>query len=240
MKALLWEIFGIVDILVEGGEIMHFQFLIEDQSSAVLIEIIMEKISSKNEGITFNCKFFKGIGGFTKKNTVKETKSGKLLNDLATYLRGFNKSLQNIPAVIIVVLDNDTRNTKAFLAELTRVAQQNMIYMDHVFCIAVEEVEAWLLGDEEAVVSAYPKARLQQLHSYVQDSICGTWEVLADVVYPGGVSKLKKDCPTYIEKGKCKSEWARKIGAYMDITHNNSPSFNYFIAEINKRLYKVG
>ena len=154
MKALLWEIFGIADILVEGGEIMHFQFLIEDQSSAVLIEIIMEKISSKNEGITFNCKFFKGIGGFTKKNTVKETKSGKLLNDLATYLRGFNKSLQNIPAVIIVVLDNDTRNTKAFLAELTRVAQQNMIYMDHVFCIAVEEVEAWLLGDEEAVVSA--------------------------------------------------------------------------------------
>ena len=130
MKALLWEIFGIVAISVKGGEIMHFQFLIEDQSSAVLIEIIMKKISSRNEGITFNCKSFKGIGGFTKKNTVKETKSGKLLNDLATYLRGFNKSLQNIPAVIIVVLDNDTRNTKDFLAELNRVAQQNMIYID--------------------------------------------------------------------------------------------------------------
>lgn len=215
---------------------MHFQFLIEDQSSAVLIEILMQRLSLTNEYVTFNCKSFKGIGGFTKKNTVKETKSGKLLNDLATFLRGFNKSLQNIPAVIIVVLDNDTRNTEAFLAELTQVANQNMIIVDHVFCIAVEEVEAWLLGDEAAILAAYPSAKLQQLHAYVQDSICGTWEVLADVVYPGGVSKLKKDCPTYIEKGKCKSEWARKIGVYMDMSHNISPSFNHFITEINKRL----
>ena len=215
---------------------MHFQFLIEDQSSAVLIEILMQRISSTNESITFNCKPFRGIGGFTKKNTVKETKSGKLLNDLATYLRGFNKSLQYIPAVIIVVLDNDTRNTKEFLAELKQVARQNKINLDHVFCIAVEEVEAWLLGDEAAVLAAYPSAKLQLLHTYVQDSICGTWEVLADVVYPGGVSKLKKDCPTYIEIGKYKSEWARNIGIHMDIAHNNSPSFNHFITEINKRL----
>ena len=215
---------------------MHFQFLIEDQSSAALIEILMQRISLINEDITYNCKPFKGLGGFTRKNTVKETKSGKLLNDLATYLRGFDKSLQCIPAAIIVVLDNDTRNTKEFLAELNRVAQQNMITVDHVFYIAVEEVEAWLLGDESAILAAYPFAKVQQLHTYVQDSICGTWEVLADVVYPGGVSKLKKECPTYVEIGKCKSEWAQKIGRHMDIANNNSPSFNHFITEITKRL----
>ena len=218
---------------------MHFQFLIEDQSGAALIEILMQRISLTNAAITYNCKPFKGLGGFTKKNTIKETKSGKLLNDLATYLRGFNKSLQCIPAVIIVVLDNDTHNTEEFLVELNRVAQLNMITVDHVFCIAVEEVEAWLLGDEVAVLAAYPSAKIQQLHTYVQDSICGTWEVLADVVYPGGVSKLKKECPTYIEIGKCKSEWAKKIGSHMDITHNNSPSFNHFITEITKRLSVV-
>lgn len=215
---------------------MHFQFLIEDQSGAALIEILMQRISLINEDITYNCKPFKGLGGFTKKNTVKETKSGKLLNDLTTYLRGFNKSLQYISSVIIVVLDNDTRNTEEFLVELNRVAQQNMITVDHVFCIAVEEVEAWLLGDEAAILAAYPLAKIQQLHTYVQDSICGTWEVLADVVYPGGVSKLKKECSTYIEIGKCKSEWAQKIGSHMDIEHNNSPSFNHFMAEITKRL----
>ena len=135
---------------------MHFQFLIEDQSGAALIEVLMQRISLINGDITYNCKPFKGLGGFTKKNTVKETKSGKLLNDLATYLRGFNKSLQYISAVIIVVLDNDTRNTEEFLAELNRVAQQNLITVDHVFCIAVEEVEAWLLGDETACPMALP------------------------------------------------------------------------------------
>lgn len=215
---------------------MHFQFLIEDQSSADLIEILMQKNFLPSGGVTFNCKSFKGIGGFTRKNTVKETKSGKLLNGLATYLRGFNKSLQYIPAVIIVVLDNDARNTEEFIAELNYVAEKNKINIDYVFCIAIEEVEAWLLGDKDAILTAYPLAKLQHLNTYVQDSICGTWEVLADVVYPGGVSKLKKECPTYIEIGKYKSEWARKIGVHMDIGHNNSPSFNNFIREISKRM----
>ena len=94
---------------------MHFQYLIEDQSSALLIHEIMFKLMEKYTDITYDCKAFKGIGGFTKKNTVKETKTGKLLNDLATYLRGFNKSLSGIPAVIVVVLDNDDNNTEELM-----------------------------------------------------------------------------------------------------------------------------
>ena len=139
---------------------MHFQFLIEDQSSAELLEILMHKISKENPCVTYNCKAFKGIGGFTKRNTVKETKSGKLLNDLATYLRGFNRSLQHIDAVLMIVLDNDDRDTDVF----------------------------------------------------------------------------RRECPTYIEIGKHKSEWARRIGQNMMISENKSPSFQYFIHEIYKRL----
>lgn len=95
-------------------------------------------------------------------------------------------------AVIVVVMDNDDRDTEAFAAELNQVAVQNMITTDHVFCIAVEEMEAWLLGDESAILAAYPNAKLMYLRSYKQDSICGTWEVLADVVYPGGLAGMKK------------------------------------------------
>lgn len=50
---------------------MHFQFLIEDQSSAVLIRLIMEKIRAIYPEITYDDKAYKGLGGFTKKNTVK-------------------------------------------------------------------------------------------------------------------------------------------------------------------------
>lgn len=183
------------------------------------MEILMKKIVLSNPNITYDCKSFKGIGGFTKKNTLKETKSGKLLNDLATYLRGFNKSLQHIRAAIIVVLDNDDRDIDAFRSELESVA-----------------VEAWLLGDEKALLAAYPLARMQVLKAYAQDSICGTWEVLADAVYPGGIIRFKRDCPTYIEVGKYKSERAQKIGKHMDLSFNKSPSFNYFMTEIEKRL----
>lgn len=215
---------------------MYFQFLVEDMSGGQLIQKLMDKVVAQHPDVTYDCKSFKGIGGFTKKNTVKETKTGKLLNDLATYLRGFNRSLQNMPAAIVVVMDNDDRDTAAFAAELDRVAVQNRITIDHVFCIAVEEMEAWLLGDERAILAAYPNARLSHLHAYEQDSICGTWEVLADVVYPGGRAKMKKACQAYGEIGKIKCEWAANIGSHMDLANNVSPSFRFFASEITKRI----
>lgn len=215
---------------------MYFQFLIEDQSSGALIDILMQKIAAPHKNVQYNIKSFRGIGGFIPKNTVKETKTGKLLNDLATYMRGFNRSLKGIPATIVVVLDNDDRNPLQFEEELKSVAFQNMIDIDHVFCIAIEEVEAWLLGDEQALFLAYPQAKTAVLRSYRQDSICGTWEVLADAVYTGGLEKFKRDCTSFVEVGKHKMEWSTRIGIHMDIHQNKSPSFNHFIHEVTSRI----
>ncbi|WP_297965131.1 DUF4276 family protein [uncultured Anaerovibrio sp.] len=217
---------------------MYFQFLIEDKSGQILVEKIMDKLRMVHENVFYGCKYFHGIGGFSRKNTVKETKTGKLLNDLATYLRGFDKSLQAMSdeAVVFVVLDNDTRDTEAFRGELEEVAVKNNISIDRVFCIAVEEMEAWLLGDEMAIRNAYPEARMSYIKSYSQDSICGTWEILAEIVYDGGMRKFKEECPTFVEAGKQKCEWAEKIGQCMDIDVNKSPSFQYFIKEVRKRL----
>lgn len=215
---------------------MYFHFLIEDQSSAKLIELLMEKISLDRPDLTYRCTAFRGLGGFTQKNTVKETKTGKLLNDLATYLRGFNKSLSGFPSVVVIVLDNDKNDPEKFQMVLESVAQANKITVDHVFCIAVEEVEAWLLGDRAALMTAYPSAKSQILNSYEQDSICDTWELLADAIYPGGLIKLKRDCPTFREVGTCKCEWAQQIGVHMNPEKNKSPSFQRFLFELKKRI----
>lgn len=69
----------------------------------------------------------------------------------------------------------------------------------------------------------------------MQDSICGTWEYLADMLTKGGISKFRKKNPTAYDVGRCKSEWAENIGRQMNIRNNVSPSFQEFIEELDKR-----
>ena len=110
--------------------------------------------------------------------------------------------------------------------------------MDHVFCIAVEEMEAWLLGDREAIQQAYGKIadRIAGKYAgYRQDSIGGTWEFLADMLTKGGMTAFRKKNPTAMDVGICKSQWAENIGKYMSIRDNVSPSFQYFIRELDVR-----
>ncbi len=215
---------------------MHFQFLIEDQSTAALIDLIMKNVIRNPNSDSFDCIPFHGIGGITKTNSVKEMRTGKLLNDLAGYMRGFQRSLEGIPAVLFVVLDLDDNNYDGFVKELEGVAALNNITMDHVFCLAVEEVEAWLLGDELAIKAAYPKYRKSVLSSYIQDSICGTWEKLADVVFKGGVKGIKNQKLNWRDVGKLKTEWALNIGKHMNYENNRSPSFQNFMNNVVKRL----
>lgn len=218
---------------------MHIQFLVEDQSGEILIRQVMNKLLSDRKDHTFDVKHFQGIGGYKVCSQIKDVKNNKMLHDLPIVLKGFDnkyKSNPNYPALIVVVLDNDDRCTEDFEKQLTDMTMKIGIMTDHVICIAVEEMEAWLLGDRKALLQAYPGAHTVKLKDYQQDKICGTWEILADAVYEGGMKKFIKACPTFHEIGKCKAEWAEKIGSYMILDDNVSPSFQYFLSEIRKRI----
>lgn len=219
---------------------MYFQFLIEDKSTEILVNHIMEKLINQytEREIIWDIKSFGGIGHLRKKGNVLEQKTGKLLNDLPMYMRAFSKVLQNMAhSTLIVVLDNDKRDVEQFREELEEVAVSNKILCDYVFCVAIKEMEAWLLGDKEAIIKAYPDAKMQYIKKYNQDAICETWEVLADIVYPHGFLRLKKKANgNYSEIGKAKCEWADKIGKYIHLYENISPSYQYFIGELEKRI----
>ncbi len=219
---------------------MYFQFLIEDKSTEILVNHIMEKLVNQytEREIIWDIKSFGGIGHLRKKGNVLEQKTGKLLNDLPMYMRAFSKVLQNMAhSTLIIVLDNDKRDVEQFREELEEVAVSNMILCDYVFCVAIKEMEAWLLGDKEAIIKAYPDAKMQYIKKYNQDAICETWEVLADIVYPHGFLILKKKANgNYSEIGKAKCEWADKIGKYIHLYENISPSYQYFIGELEKRI----
>lgn len=93
-----------------------------------------------------------------------------------------------------------------------------------IFCIAIKEMEAWLLGDIKAIIKAYPDAKIQYIKKYKQDAVCRTWEVLADAIYPQGLSNLRKRAGgSYSEIGKAKCEWADKIGRCLHLHENASP-----------------
>ena len=148
---------------------MYFQFLIEDRSTEVLIHHVMKKFKEKYVGkdIFYDTKSFSGIGHLRTSGNLWERKSGNLLNNLHLYLRAFDRSLSGMSqSAIVVVLDNDTRDYNKFQMELEQVATESVMMLDCIFCIAVKEMEAWLLGDENAIISAYPQAKRKFLKNH--------------------------------------------------------------------------
>ncbi len=80
----------------------------------------------------------------------------------------------------------------------------------------------------------YPLAKEKVKAAYVQDSICGTWEVLADAIHKGGSRSLSSQPYKVIGTAKC--EWASKIGPHMDLNRNTSSSFLRFCHQIQQTL----
>ena len=101
-----------------------------------------------------------------------------------------------------------------------------------LFRIAIEELEAWFLGDQEAVTRAYPNANIGVLKNYKQDSQCGTWELLMDAISPGFRNNINGSRSQRI-LGK-KVEFAKKISSHMNVEKNQSPSFKCFCDGIRK------
>ena len=206
---------------------MHFEILVEDASGGIAVDGVLEKILGPN-GADHSWKMYtyKGLG-HPPKNLRGETDPTKrlLLNRLPKLLLGYGKRLDDSAAVVVVV-DLDCRDCMAFKQELLAVLNACNPRPNALFRIAIEEIEAWLLGDSAAVKAAYPNARDSVLEDYRQDDICGTWEVLADAVHRGGAAALKKEGWQASGREKCK--WARKIAPHMDPERNRSPSFRAF------------
>lgn len=208
---------------------MHFEILVEDNSGKKMLDILVPKIIG--DAHTFKVHPYKGIGHIPKNLApAGDPRKRILLAQLPRLLRGYGRTFANYPAdyaaAVILVCDLDEKCLKIFRQELFQILHECNPRPETRFCVAIEEGEAWFLGDIPAIKSAFPKAEDAVLNAYTNDSICGTWERLADAVYSGGSTALSAE--GWQAVGAEKSRWAEKIAPLMDVANNASPSFVYF------------
>jgi len=201
---------------------MHIEVLTEDSSGRVLLERLLPKlIGPHGEPHSWRVTSYRGIGRIPPKLKAGDPARRILLDQLPRVLGGFART-SGIDAVV-VVLDADDRDCVALLAELRDLAVSRGADTKTMFRLAIEETEAWYFGDRNALPAAYPKAQKAVLKRYRQDTVCGTGEMLADAVHPGGLAAVGK--PGGARPGDLKHEWANRIGPLMNPDANVSPSF---------------
>ena len=194
---------------------MHVEFLLEERSAeAALVHLLPKLLPS---GSTWKMHPFQG----------KPDLMAKLPSRLQAYARGWLPDDHRI--VVLVDADqDDCRRLKSRLEEAavavglrTRSVPGPDGQSVVLNRIAVEELEAWFLGDVEALATAYPGVprSLGQRRGFRDpDAIRGTWEALERVLQNAG----------HFRSGFRKIEAAGHIAAHMDPSQNRSRSFRCF------------
>lgn len=211
-------------------------FLIEDASGKKMLDLLLPKLVPPGSDGMYKVYSYRGIGHLPAKGTVSvdAVKSRTLLDNLPKLIGGFGKvaARSRFPMSVVVVCDLDKKDKGAFLKELQVLLSSIASPPLTKFCLAIEEGEAWLLGDFMAIKTAFPHCKMDVLRKYKNDSICDTWELLADAVEPGGSTALRGGGYQVIGAAKCK--WAEMITPHLDVNVNKSPSFRFFATMVGQ------
>lgn len=189
---------------------MRVELLLEEPSAAELMQVIFPRL---RPGVAFRCRAHRNWQ--------------ELLQKLPLLLRGYAQRMQyGEPDLrIVVVMDADSLGVRR-LQELEAIAQAAGLTTDATAAgqrfvvlnrLAVNELESWLLGDRQAVQTAYPRIRFGSLKPD-PDYLAKPSDKLLEMLQQIGL----------FPNGPRKPEWARTIGAHMDPVQNASTSFRLF------------
>lgn len=194
---------------------MHIEFLLEEPSAEAFFTGFLPRVLPA--GTTWNLIQFQG--------------KANLLKNLEGRLKGYRNWLPE-DGRIVVVVDEDRGDCCALKNQLEAAAtsaglltktQARGVPFQVLNRIAVEELEAWFLGDVEGLRSAYPgvPASLGSRANFRDPDAVqgGTWEAIERVLqraghFPGGLGKI---------------ELARAMGVHLDPARNRSGSFQCFL-----------
>jgi len=209
---------------------MHFEILVEGQAELTALSILMNRfLGEYDRPHTWKIHKHRGIGQIPDNPVAKANKHDQtLLHNLPSKLRAYGDERRDDVVVVVLVDLDDRPDCVSFKSDLVQLLDYCDQQPKTLFRIAIEELEAWFFGDQNAIKQAYPDARQQELDSYTQDSQCGTWEKLAEATYPGGLTKLGRYGKRSVRILEQKRIWAKEICPLLDVQTNQSPSFQAF------------
>lgn len=194
---------------------MHLELLVEEPSAAAALQNLVPRI----------------VGDTVSYRIINFQGKPDLLAHLPQRLQGYAPWL---PADyrIVVLIDEDREDCLVLKERLEAAAQQAGLFTKStptpeglfqvINRLAIEELEAWFLGDVEAICRVYPRVpvTLASRRPFRDpDAILGgTCEALERVLQKAG----------YFKTGLAKIQAAREISQYMDPDRNRSKSFQVF------------
>jgi len=142
-----------------------------------------------------------------------------VLDQLPAKLRAYATALNPQADGVLVLVDADDDTAEDLAQAIQNAAAHCAPALRVKVCVAVEETEAYYLGDLEALKRAYPWADMATARAYVPDSICGTWELFGRVVADGGGNKVA---------------WAERMGPRLTTqpARSRSPSFKVMVRQL--------
>jgi hypothetical protein len=201
---------------------MQIDVLLEEPSAEEALRIILPKI----------------LAGKAKFKLINMRNKSRLIGELPKRLLGYKKRLENGEDLKIVVLvDRDKDDCENLKARLERIAHDAELFtrtspdqngrFQVITRIAIEELEAWFIGDTEALKGAFSGLRGKAFpQSFSNPDNSGTWEHLHRFLKRNGI--YKSNYP--------KIEAARKIAPHMDLSRNKSRNFRHFCRGIEALL----
>jgi hypothetical protein len=196
---------------------MRVRILVEGPSEQCLLQQWGRRAFPKHEVIAHP---HQGKGEIPRDPTKPpDPKRRGLLDQLPATLKAYAKEAET---AVLVLVDADDENCVALKKRLLAMAARvKPIPKRLVFRIAVEETEAFYLGDLAGLKKAFPDADMKKAKSYRPDSNCGTAELFGEIVGDDGRNKV---------------EWAKAMGDTLTTRPqgSRSPSFKALLGAFEK------
>lgn len=195
---------------------MHVEFLVEDDSTAASVSVIIDRLLSGRQGHSQHIRSFGG--------------KQRMLRDLGGHMQALRWA-----DAVIVVLDQDRDDCIELKRRIEDIARASRLLPSAAGAgrrmfrvrIAMHELETWFLGDPSAIRAAFPRAQPTRVsRAPALDEEPDAWERLERVLQRGG----------YYEAGLQKIAVAEAISQHLDLSAegNASHSFRLFLRTLRE------